>query len=158
MKTGILLAITAIIVMSAVLLASCDSPVMEPATTTTADDATTATVADTVFPADTGTVADPTVIASVTAAKALESSLAADDVVAKAEAGKTAVDKTDNSSAYFQTAAADAEVVSDQDLTEDMRTADLLAITAAETQVKALADAAVTAANELAGIADIFQF
>ncbi len=61
-----------------------------------------------------------------------------------------AADKTDDPSAYFQTAAAAAHIVTDMDLTEDARAEDLIAIAAAQTQVndlKKLADAAVEAAE-----------
>ncbi len=90
---------------------------------------------------------------AVEVAKAIvtvRSSATADDAVAKAEAVKTAADKTDDPSAYFQTAAAEAEVVTDMDLTEDAKAVDYTAITAAKTQVdalKKLADDAVVAAK-----------
>ncbi len=89
---------------------------------------------------------------AVEAAKAvvaLESSTAANEAVAKAAAVKTAADKTDDPSAYFQTAAAEAHVVTNQDLTATTHAEDLTAIKAAKASIdelKALADAAAAAA------------
>ncbi len=85
--------------------------------------------------------------AVVTASPTNENANAA---VTAAEAVKTAADKIDDPSAYFQTAAAEAHIITDIDLTEQTRADDLAAITAAKTQVdllKALADAAIAAAE-----------
>ncbi len=87
---------------------------------------------------------------AVEAAKALRSSAAADEAVAKAEAVKTAANKATSPSAQFEINAAITEIVTDINLTEETRREDLAAITAAKTQVdelKKLADAAVAAAT-----------